>query len=161
MKGGPRLQELYIVAVICLLLGYYPKGVIGISSTQDGAIANNLRQLVSAAQQHCIENGVNEVAYDDLVGLGKYLSTVDDVAGESYSEFVYRTTDTEYSVRTETGLLVTYYYDGSGYSLNGSWLLGKNDKKRNLRVSVIIVVAVFVVTFLVRKIRKKRDERSG
>jgi type IV pilus assembly protein PilA len=53
-------------------------------ASQDKAILNNLRMLNSAADQYCMEHGVDTATYDDLVGKDKYIWKLDPVAGEDY-----------------------------------------------------------------------------
>ncbi len=77
---------------------------------QDKAILNNLRQYASAAQQFMLDEGVTEVAYDDIVGIGKHISTLDTVADESYENLRVRQGDTSLSVGSKRGGLVSYNY---------------------------------------------------
>jgi type IV pilus assembly protein PilA len=53
-------------------------------ASQQKAVLNNLRQLAAAADQHYLENGVDEATYDDLVGPDHYIKALHVVAGEDY-----------------------------------------------------------------------------
>ena len=83
---GFTLVEIMIVVVIIGLLAAMaiPAFQKVRASSQEKAIVNNLRQLSAAAQQYFLEFGVTQVDYDDLVGDGKYIKTIQKVAGETY-----------------------------------------------------------------------------
>lgn len=53
-------------------------------SSQEKAVTNNLRQLSAAADQYYLETGTRTATYDQLVGPGKYVRTMQPVAGENY-----------------------------------------------------------------------------
>lgn len=59
-------------------------------SSQEKAVLNNLRQLGAAAEQFYLENGVTTVTYDQLVGPGKLIRTLQPVAGENYRTLRFR-----------------------------------------------------------------------
>ena len=59
-------------------------------SSQRKAIQNNFRQLLSAVDQYFWEQAVTEVQDMELLGEGKYIRSIDSVAGESYDELVIR-----------------------------------------------------------------------
>lgn len=83
---GFTLVEIMIVVVIIGLLAAMaiPAFQKVRASSQEKAIINNLRQLSGAAQQYFLENGVDTATWDDLVGEGKYIKTIQKVAGETY-----------------------------------------------------------------------------
>ncbi|QXD23156.1 hypothetical protein F7C95_14630 [Opitutia bacterium ISCC 51] len=58
--------------------------------SQRKAIQCNFRQIVSAADQYFLDNGLTEVHVEDLVGEDKYIQVVESVAGESYDGLVIR-----------------------------------------------------------------------
>ncbi|MEO5961389.1 MAG: hypothetical protein ABIZ49_07385 [Opitutaceae bacterium] len=53
-------------------------------ASQEKAVLNNLRQLSSAFDQYCLENGVRTATYDQLVGPTRYVKQIVPVAGENY-----------------------------------------------------------------------------
>lgn len=56
------------------------------ANSADTAIENNLRQLSAAADQYYLETGKDTAAYDDVVGPGKFIESLEPVAGEDYRE---------------------------------------------------------------------------
>ncbi|PXA03729.1 hypothetical protein DDZ13_10565 [Coraliomargarita sinensis] len=74
--------------------------------SQEKAVTNNLRQIASAADQYFLEEGKAEVTIEDLVGPGKYIRSLEPVAGESYEGMVIKTTDTEISVTLGNGEII-------------------------------------------------------
>jgi len=89
-KKGFTLVEIMIVVVIIGLLAAMaiPAFQKVRASSQDKAVANNLRQLGAAADQYFLENGVSAVASSLLVGTNssQYIKQVQTVAGETYSD---------------------------------------------------------------------------
>ena len=75
-----------------------------VRESQSKAIQNNFRQLVSAADQYFLENGATEVRAVDLVGEGKFIRTIDSVAGESYDDLVIQV-GKELTVEDQTGTI--------------------------------------------------------
>ncbi len=59
------------------------------ASSQQKAVLNNLRQFAAAGDQFCLEHGAERATYGDLVGPGRYIRSLNPVAGESYTELVY------------------------------------------------------------------------
>lgn len=57
-------------------------------TSQQKAVINNLRQLGSAADQYFLEEGKTSVRVEELVGPGKYIRTLNSVAGERYDGMV-------------------------------------------------------------------------
>jgi len=86
-KKGFTLVEIMIVVVIIGLLAAMavPAFQKVRTTSQTKTITNNLRQLASAADQYFLENGLTTVASADLVGTDKYIKTLSQVAGESYT----------------------------------------------------------------------------
>lgn len=77
------------------------------TNSQAMAITNNLRMLSSAADQYYLANGKNTAAYADLVGPGKYISSITPAAGESYSGLVFRQ-GTPLVIRLPDGRVFSY-----------------------------------------------------
>ena len=115
---GFTLVEIMIVVVIIGLLAAMavPAFTKVRQSSQDKAIINNLRQIVSAADQYYLEKGVTTVTTALLVGPTLYIKSIATVAKESYpgtvdqgAEYVVNvqgrdikyTTDGKYTVSTD------------------------------------------------------------
>jgi type IV pilus assembly protein PilA len=58
------------------------------TASQEKAVLNNLRQLAAASEQYYLENNVDTVQLDQLIGPDKYIKALNSVAGEDYSEVV-------------------------------------------------------------------------
>lgn len=89
-KQGFTLVEIMIVVVIIGLLAAMaiPAFQKVRETSQTNTIKNNLRQLASAANQYFLEYGVTEVELDALVGIEKYIKSLDSVCGEEYPELI-------------------------------------------------------------------------
>lgn len=73
------------------------------ANSQEKMIQNNLRQFSAAAQQYMLENAKDVVKYDDIVGPGKYIETLNPVLGEDYKSIVVHSTDASITVTTAAG----------------------------------------------------------
>lgn len=58
------------------------------ASSQEKAVLNNLRQIAAAADQYYLENNVDTVELDKLVGPDGYIKALTPVAGEDYGELI-------------------------------------------------------------------------
>jgi len=57
-------------------------------TSQEKTVMNNLRMIASAADQYFLEEGKTEVKIEDLIGEGKYIRSLEPVAGESYEGMI-------------------------------------------------------------------------
>lgn len=78
------------------------------ATSQEKAITNNLRQYASAAQQHMLDTGDYTVSYEEIVGPGNYIHTLEEVAGESYEDITLGTDTTRISTTTKDGREIHY-----------------------------------------------------
>jgi type IV pilus assembly protein PilA len=108
---GFTLVEIMIVVVIIGLLAAMavPAFTKVRQSSQDKAIINNLRQIVSAADQYYLEKGVTTVTTALLVGPTLYIKSIATVANEVYPATVNQ--GAEYGV-TVQGRDIKYTTDG-------------------------------------------------
>lgn len=83
---GYTLVEILIVLVIVGLLASIavPAYVRVRANAQDRAVTNNLRQILSAAEQYFLDSGRTQVAITELLGTDKYIRNLEPVAGETY-----------------------------------------------------------------------------
>jgi RNA polymerase sigma factor (sigma-70 family) len=87
-------------------------------SLEEKAVANNLRQLATAAEQYMLDKGVTQARYSDIVGTSEddYVSSDPNrseghftpVGDESYQDFVVYQTQTQVTERAPDGNIVTY-----------------------------------------------------
>ena len=76
------------------------------ATSQDKAVVNNLRQYASAAQQYMLDEDVTVVIFDQIVGPGRHIQTLDQVADEIYDLTVH--TDTTRLTTTMNGRIIHY-----------------------------------------------------
>ena len=77
-------------------------------TSQEKTILNNLRMLASAADQYFLENGVNDVEIEQLIGPGKYIKELKPVDGEDYSELDLSMDASEWTIVSEGGITVNF-----------------------------------------------------
>ncbi len=107
-QAGFTLVEIMIVVVIIGMLAALaiPTYQRVRQQAREKAIVSNLRQLVAAAQQYMLQNGVTSVNGSQLIGTGKHINSITPVAGESY-EIDFSENQTSVSVTSEA-VTVTY-----------------------------------------------------
>ena len=95
-KKGFTLVEIMIVVVIIGLLAAMavPAFKKVRENSQNKSVVSNMRQIVAAADQYFLENGVTTATVStDLVGQGKYIKALNQVASETYTDTISQGTD--------------------------------------------------------------------
>jgi type IV pilus assembly protein PilA len=95
-KKGFTLVEIMIVVVIIGLLAAMavPAFQKVRQNSQNKTVVSNMRQILSAADQYFLENGVTTATVStDLVGQGKYIKALNTVASETYTDTITQGTD--------------------------------------------------------------------
>jgi hypothetical protein len=74
------------------------------------AITNNLRQFGNAAESFMLEKGRTSAGYYDVVGTSTdyYLHVLNPVVGEDYTGIYLKDGDTEVTISTPDGAVITY-----------------------------------------------------
>lgn len=110
-NSGFTLVEIMIVVVIIgLLVALAVPGFQKVRQvSQDKAIINNLRQIVSAAQQYMLDEGVTIVTTSHIMGRGLHMSGLSSVAGETYDISV-GTDTTRVQTESASGRIVSYEF---------------------------------------------------
>jgi type IV pilus assembly protein PilA len=78
------------------------------TNSQEKAVTNNLRQIYYGGQQYMLEEGVNEVRYEQLIGPNGYIKELQPIAGESYGGLTVKAEGGEISVTLANGTEVSY-----------------------------------------------------
>ncbi len=82
--------------------------------SQDSAVKANLHQLARGAESLFRENQVNAVSYNDIVGPGRYVRSVNSVAGETYDHLYFVKGEPLWVRLPGSGRVIKYPPLGSG-----------------------------------------------
>lgn len=89
LKQDVALMAMYNPATVGLLAAMAIPAFQKVrTSSQEKAVLNNLRQISAAADQYYLEHNVDTVELHELIGPDKYITKLDLVVGEDYSELV-------------------------------------------------------------------------
>lgn len=77
-------------------------------SSVESAIRNNMRQLAAAADQFFLENGVDKVKLEQIVGPDKLIRKLEPIDGEDYSQLDLAQGTSIWKVTTKSDITVTY-----------------------------------------------------
>jgi hypothetical protein len=72
------------------------------------AIMKNLRKLDAGLERYCRDQGVGEATFSELVYSKSIELPMNLIEGESYSELRFAVTEPEWTVKTTSGITVTY-----------------------------------------------------
>tara|TARA_B110000208_G_scaffold51959_1_gene68203 strand:- start:5199 stop:5546 length:348 start_codon:yes stop_codon:yes gene_type:complete len=108
-KKGFTLVEIMIVVVIIglLVVMAVPTFQNVRETSQSKMILNNLRQIALAADEHFRESGTTTATRADLIGNDKYIKSLTQVAGETYT-FPITTSTKQLSATPTDGNTVEY-----------------------------------------------------
>ena len=102
------VETMIIVVVILLVIAMFlpPTGKVR-ASPQDKAVFRNLRLFSFSARQYLLNEGVTVVTFDQIVGPGKPIPTIEQVSDETYIGLTVGT-DTTRLETTVNGRAVIY-----------------------------------------------------
>lgn len=128
-KKGFTLVEIMIVVVIIGLLAAIaiPAFQRVRQTSRENAVTNNLRQIGAAANQYFLDEGTSQADIFNLVGQGKYIATVNQVAGERYGSGVGSLTNGDAG-----GLAPTQ----GGFPTAGQWVIEEVDHNYIFAVNI-------------------------
>jgi len=97
---GFTLVEIMLVVVLIGLLAALAIPTIHKArvASQDKTVINNLRQFVAAAGQYMLNEGASQLSATDIIGGGKFINVIEQVADEDYGVIVFGTDTTRITV---------------------------------------------------------------